>query len=44
MSSQVTVTRDGALLSWRWLNISLLVESSECTGLFSLALAHSFSY
>jgi len=29
LSSQVTITRDGALLSWRWLNICLPVGSSE---------------
>jgi len=43
MSSQVTVTRDGALLSWRWLNIGLLVGSSEGIGCFCLAPAHSFT-
>jgi len=42
MSSQVTVMRDGALLSWRWLNIDLLVGSSEGIGFFCLAAAHSF--
>jgi len=27
--SQVTVTRDGALLSWEWLNTCLLMGSGE---------------
>jgi len=29
LSSHVTVTLDGALLSWRWLNTSLLMGRSE---------------
>jgi len=29
LSSQGTVTHQGALLSWRWLNICLLMGSSE---------------
>ena len=29
LSSQVTITRNGALLSWRWLNTCLLMGSSE---------------
>jgi len=29
LSSQVTVTYDEALLSWKWLNICLLIESSD---------------
>jgi len=35
-SSQVTVLLDEALLSWRWLNTSLLIGSSKLTPCFAL--------
>ena len=36
LSSQVSVTHDGALLCWRWLNTCLLMGSSEWIHCFSL--------
>lgn len=39
MSSQETTKYDEVLLSWKWLNICLLVENSELIPYFAL-LAH----
>lgn len=36
LSSQVTITCDGALLFWRWLNTWLPMRSSELTPCFAL--------
>jgi len=43
LSSQVTIKRDEALLSWKWLNISLLMGSSEGSPYFSSLECTAFS-
>jgi len=43
LSSQVTVTRDGALLSWSWLNTCLLMGSSELISWFALLACVAFA-
>jgi len=42
LSSQVTVTCDGALLSWRWPNTCLSVGSSELIPYFALFVRAAF--
>ena len=43
MSSQVTVTGDGALLSWRWLNTRLPMGSGERIPYFALLACVAFA-
>ena len=43
LSSQVTIMRDGALLSWRWLNTCLLMGSSEWIPCFALLVCTAFA-
>ena len=43
LSSQVTVTRDGALLSWRWLNSCLTMGSGEWIPCFALLVCAAFA-
>ena len=43
LSSQVTVTRDGALLSWGWLNTCLPMGSGEWIPCFALLACMSFA-
>ena len=43
LSSQITVTRDGALLSWRWLNTCLLMGSSELIPYLALLVCAAFA-
>lgn len=43
LSFQVTVTRDGALLFWRWFNMGLLIGSGELIPCFSLLLCVAFT-
>jgi len=42
-SSQVTVSRDGALLSWGWLNTCLPTRSSEWIPCFALLACAAFA-
>ena len=44
LSSQVTITHDGALLSWRWLNIWLPMGSSEWIPCFALLVRAAFTF
>ena len=43
LSSQVTVTHDGALLSWRWLNTCLPMRRSEWIPCFALLACTAFA-
>ena len=43
MSSQVTVMRDAALLSWRWLNTCLPIGSGESIPYFALLTCAAFA-
>ena len=43
LSSQVTITRDGALLSWRWLNTCLPMGSAERIPCFALLACMAFT-
>jgi len=43
LSSQVTVTCDGALLSWRWLDTGLLMGSSEWISCFAWLACEAFA-
>ena len=43
LPSQVTVTRGGALLSWRWLNTCLLMGSCELIPCFALLACVAFA-
>ena len=43
LSSQVTITHDGALLSWRWLNTCLPTGSSEWIPCFALLVRTAFA-
>ena len=43
LSSQVTVTHDGALLSWRWLNACLPMGSGEWIPRFALLVHAAFA-
>jgi len=44
LSSEVSVTPDGALLSWEWLNICLLIASSELNPCLACLCVQLFLY
>jgi len=43
VSLEVSITRDGALFSWRWLNFCLLMGSSEWIPCFALLVRMAFA-